>query len=195
MIERTENVRLQLDLILDLLKEILGTDKLTKVAEAEVADALAAGTKFTANGVTLTAGSSSDAVADLQTLGDGNFYHITEAAATPGQHLEVDFVSVDDFRQVQIVGSYSGAATHSIAVQLYNYTDTQWDTFNAMQDSQEDVSTADGYILGSYGFYVPNATDYIGTGGDLGDVIVRFYHTMAGNASHDTYLDVVALYK
>ena len=32
-------------------------------------------------------------------------------------------------------------------------------------------------------------------GGDDGDVRVRFYHTMAGNAAHDLYLDVVALYQ
>jgi hypothetical protein len=152
-------------------------------------------TKKTANSVTLSAGTSTDTVTDLQTMADGNFYDITEAAATPGINLIVDFTSITAFNWVQIKGCYEGSASHAVAVQLYNWNTTAWDTFNAMQNSYCDTTTASGYILNSYDFFVPSDTNYIGTGGDAGKVRVRFYHTPAGNASHDLHLDVVALYQ
>jgi len=151
--------------------------------------------KKTANNVTLSAGTSTDTVTDLQTLGDGNFYDITEAAATPGINLVVEFINVTAFNWVQIKAGYEGSGSHAVAIQLYNFNTTAWDTFNACQNSAVDTSTVSGYILNSYDFFVPSDTNYIGTGGDAGDVRVRFYHTMAGNASHDLHIDVVALYQ
>jgi hypothetical protein len=151
--------------------------------------------KYTADNLTLNNGTSADGVADLQTLGDGNFYHITEAAGAPGIDLEVEFVSVTAFDWVQIKAVYDGATNHAVGIQLYNFNTTTWDTFNAAQTSQEDVTNAGEYILNSYDFFVPDDANYIGTGADDGDVRVRFHHTMAGNVSHDLYIDVVALYQ
>jgi hypothetical protein len=152
-------------------------------------------TKKTANNVTLNAGTTTDTVTDLQTMGDGNFYDITEAAATPGISLTVEFISITAFNWVQIKAAYEGGSNHAIAIQLYNFNTTAWDTFAAAQNSVADTSTASGYILNTYDFFVPSDTNYIGTGDDAGDVRVRFYHTMAGNASHDLHIDVVALYQ
>jgi hypothetical protein len=153
------------------------------------------GTKKTADNVTLTVGTSTDSVTDLQTLGDGNFYDITEAASTPGIDLVVEFTSITKFNWVQIKACYEGAANHAVAVQLYNFAASTWNTFNAVQNGVADVATGGGYILNSYDFIVPSDDNYIGTGADAGDVRVRFYHTMAGNASHDLHIDVVALYQ
>jgi hypothetical protein len=153
------------------------------------------GTKKAADNVTLTAGTSTDTVTDLQTFGDGNFYDITEAAATPGIDLVVEFISITKFNWVQIKAVYEGSDTHAVAIQLYNFNTTAWNTFNAVQNGVADVTTANGYILDSYDFIVPSDTDYIGTGADAGDVRVRFYHTMSGNSSHDLHIDVVALYQ
>jgi hypothetical protein len=153
-------------------------------------------TKITANSVTLTAGTTpASLVADLQTAHDGNFYHIDEAAATPGLDLIVDFVSVTAFNWVNAISCYTGSTSHAVAVQLYNWSTTTWDTFHCAQDAQCDVSTAGGYILCNQDFFVPSDTNYIGTGGNAGQVRVRFYHTMAGNAAHDLDIDVVALYQ
>jgi hypothetical protein len=149
--------------------------------------------KKTANSVTLTNGTSTDTVTDLQTMGDGNFYDVTEATGAPGINLIVDFISITAFNWVQIKGCYEGSDTHAVAVQLYNWNTTAWDTFDAMQNSYCDTSTSSGYILNSYDFFVPSDTNYIGTGGNAGKVRVRFYHTPSGNASHDMHLDVVAL--
>lgn len=152
--------------------------------------------KKTAASVTLTAGTTvASVVADLQTAFDGNFYHIDEAAGAPGIDLIVDFTSITAFNWVQVIAQYDGSSTHSVAIQLYNWITTTWNTFNACQTGQEDVTTAGGYILEDLSFFVPSDANYIGTGGSAGQVRVRFYHTMAGNASHDLYIDVVALYQ
>lgn len=153
-------------------------------------------TKITADSVTLTAGTTvAGLVGDLQTAHDGNFYHIDEAAAAPGQDLIVDFVSVTAFNWVQVIACYSGSATHAMAVQLYNWNSAAWDTFTSLQNHTCDTTTVDGYILKNVSFIIPSDTNYIGTGGNAGEVRVRLYHTMMGNASHDSYTDVVALYQ
>lgn len=152
-------------------------------------------TKYTANSVTLSVGKSASGVADLRTHADGLFYHIDEAAASPAINLIVDFISVTAFNWVQIVALYQGGSTHAVAIQLYNWNTTAWDTFNACQTGAGDLVTASGYILNELSFFVPSDTNYIRTGGSAGQVRVRFYHTMLGNASHDLDIDVVALYQ
>ena len=98
------------------------------------------------------------------------------------------------FTWVNVIAGYEGSATHGVALQLYNWSSAAWDTFDAIENGYADVTTADGYILSNHDFVVPSDTNYIGTGANDGDVRVRIYHTPLGNASHDTYIDVVALY-
>lgn len=150
--------------------------------------------KFTADSVTLSAGTSSDDVTDLQTAHDGNFYTIAEETGAPGQNLIVDFVSVTGFTWVNVIAQYEGADNHGIALQLYNWSTDAWDTFDAIETGYADITTVDGYILANHDFIVPSDTNYIGTGANDGDVRVRWYHTASGNASHDSHIDVVALY-
>jgi hypothetical protein len=56
-------------------------------------------------------------------------------------------------------------------------------------------TTAGQEVICNESFFVPSDTNFIGTGGDAGKVRVRFVHPMSGNASHDIYIDVVALYQ
>lgn len=151
-------------------------------------------TKWTANAVSITNGTITGAVATLQTFGDGSFLKVDEAAATPGMDLIVDFVSVTAFTWVNVVAAYDGQATHGVGIQLYNWVNGAWDTFDALQTGGFDVTTAGGYVLVNHDFLVVNDAAYIGTGGSAGQVRMRFYHTMAGNASHDLWVDVCALY-
>jgi len=148
-------------------------------------------TKYTANSVTLTTGTSTSAVADLQTDNDGNVYHVTEAIGTPAIDLIIDFVSVTGFNWVKVLATYDGGATHAMEVELYNWVTASWDTFDSMQSGFSNS----GAIFGNHSFFVPNQTDYIGTGGSLGQVRVRLDHPMTGNASHDLYVDEVAVYQ
>jgi parallel beta-helix repeat protein len=141
--------------------------------------------------VTLTVGSTTDPYTYLTDAHDGNFYTVGEAPANPAINLEVGFSSVTAINWVQITGVYEGSTSHSLAIQLYNYTQTRWDTFDAMQDGIGDYSTSSGYIVENHSFFVPDDSDYISGG----NAIVRFYHTMAGNATHNLYIDVVALYQ
>jgi hypothetical protein len=150
-------------------------------------------TKYTANTVTLTAGTSADTVADLRTMTDGLFYTVVETATTPGIDLIVDFINVTAFEKCRVLAGYEGAGTHALALQLYNWTTSAWDTFNAMQTGTYDITTANGYILENYEFTVYDDTNYIGTAGNLGKTRVRFYHTMTGNPAHDLHIDEVSL--
>jgi len=148
--------------------------------------------KVTANGVTIVVGGTdaTSVVANLRTAFDGLFFHVDEVAATPGINVLVDFAGVTRFTSVQCLSVYAGSSTHAVAIQLYNYTTTTWDTFNAAQDGQHDITTVGGYIMDNHSFFVPDCRDYISAGVTL----LRYYHTMAGTASHDLYIDCVALY-
>lgn len=152
-------------------------------------------TKKTADNITLDSGTSSETVADLRVARDGNFYHIDETAASPGQRLTVEFTGVTAFNWVNIIGCYSGGLTHAIAIQLYNFNTTSWDTFGGAQNHVCDITTPNENILQDLSFIVPDDSDYIGTGDDAGDVRVRLNHTPMGNANHDSFWDVVALYQ
>lgn len=125
-------------------------------------------------------------MADLRVAQDGNHYHLNEAAATPGQDLKVDFVGVSKFNWIEVIGNYNGSASHAVTIQLYNWPGGTWDDWDAMHGSQIDYT--------NHGIWVPCPENYIGTAGNAGKVRVRFNHKMLGNASHDLYLMVVALY-
>lgn len=148
-------------------------------------------TKIAADSVALDAGTSAEGVADLQTANDGNIYHITEVAAIPGQTLVVSFVSVTSFNWVNIIAGYDGLPAHGMTVELYNWGAAGWDMFNNLPN----VSTNTGTILSDRSFFVPDCTAYVGTGGSAGLVDVRLNHPVLGIVTHDSYVDVVALYQ
>ena len=150
-------------------------------------------TKITANSITetnITAQGGSD-VTFLQTANDGSIYEAHESASNPGQSLIVDFVSVDAFNWVKILGTYSGSTSHALEIELYNWDTTSWDHFDAMQMGFDNSGT----VMENHDFFVPDDADYIGTGGDAGKVRVRIEHPMNGIANHEWFFDVVALYQ
>jgi hypothetical protein len=158
--------------------------------------------KITANNITQgngthsgTTGGGGGLVGDIQTAFDGNFYHIDEVGSDPGFELTVEFTSVTAFNWVNILATYDGAATHPVQIALYNFNTTTWDGYDAFSVSQAEVVTSGEYTLENHDFFVPSDTNYIGTGGDSGDVRIRIRHTALGNAAHDLDLDVVALYQ
>jgi hypothetical protein len=150
--------------------------------------------KYTADSVTTTNGSPTGTVADLQTAHDGNFYLVTEDAGG-GFDTVVDFVSVTAFNYVRSSACYKGNGSHAVAVQLYNWTQTRWDSFDALHDEICDVTTVDGYVLDNTDFNVPDDTEYIGTGGNAGQVRVTYRHTPLSVANHTMNIDVCALYQ
>jgi len=132
--------------------------------------------------VTLTAGTSSDGVSDLQTVGDGNTYDVAEVGATPGFDLKVNFANIARVDFVYIMGFYDEAAAilgHTVAIQLYNTDTSTYDTIGYIPE---------GNGIGPNVFLVDDSSAYY-----AGSSIVRFNHTSAGNATHDLYLDYVAI--
>lgn len=148
--------------------------------------------KHTANSVTLNNGTSSSVVADLQTANDGNVYAVQEATGSPAIQLIVDFTSVGAFQWVDIRCQYEGSVIHNVDIELYNWTSTNWDKFNNVNSGFSNSGTS--FI--NFSFFVGETyTNYVGTGGSAGQVLVRFNHSVSGNVSHDLYIDVVALYQ
>jgi len=146
--------------------------------------------KHTANSVTVTVGDDGVfLVGDLQTRADGNTYLLLEENATPAMDLKVNFVSVAAFHWVEVIAVYeANQNTHAITLQLYNWDDAAYNTFGSMDNHGNSK-------VENYSFFVPDDTDYIGTGSDEGKVIVRFVHEMAGIANHELYIDVCSLYQ
>lgn len=147
--------------------------------------------KIEAASVTLNAGGSVSGVTDLRTANDGNVYHINEVAGAPGLQLIVDFEGIQEFVTVNILAGYDGSTVHAVNTELYNWSVGAWYKFGSCQHCE----SAAGTIFENHDFYVYAPGEYIGTGANKGNVRVRFNHPMAGNASHDLDIDVVALYK
>lgn len=153
-------------------------------------------TKITADNITQgNGGHGASALSDLQTAHDGNFYHIDETATDPGFELTIEFVNVTSFNWVSCLAVYDGSIAHAVNISLYNFTQTRWDCFDAFSPAQAEVSTADEYTMQNHDFLVPDYTEYIGTGGDDGDVRVKIAHEITGNANHDIDIDCIALYQ
>ena len=125
-------------------------------------------------------------MSDLQVAQDGDTYHIDEVTGTPGLDLIADFVDVTKFDYVQVIANYRGSASHTVSIQLYNWARAEWHTWSSC------VGIEITKVNRSY--WVPCPVNYIGTGADAGKVRLRCVHTMGGNASHDFYIDVLALY-
>lgn len=136
---------------------------------------------LSATSLNLTGGTSSSAVADLKTPFDGNVYTLNEAAATPGQNLEVTFTVVREFKWVTARLYYNGGTNHGIRLQLWNKDTSAWDTYHTYLGSGLDYETI-------Y-FQIFDQRHY----NDSGTVKFRFYHTETGVAGHTLRIDYVAL--
>ena len=133
-------------------------------------------------------------MATLQSPRDASYLQIHEAAHTPGFEAQVEWISVTYFRMVTLLGVYVGQSTHSVAIQLYNFVTSAWDTFDKFEVGIWST-TAGEEMWENHDFIVPACAAYIGTAGDLGDVRLRFSHPGAGNANDHLYIDYAALYR
>lgn len=91
---------------------------------------------YTANTISLTDGVYiSGNVQSIQTYGDygtGGYYNFTDGTnAGPAWILDVGFVSVVDFNRVVLNINYTQNSGHTVYVQLYNYTTSQWDSLGS----------------------------------------------------------------
>lgn len=121
-------------------------------------------------------------VADVQEWQDGNILQIQEAAATPGQDIQFTVSDVISFRWIGISMYYSGSATHWVEVQIWDNNASAWKTIHTVQ-----TGLGFNYRLTDI---PPDSHDFVD---ENRDVLIRLYHPQGGNASHNTYIDYVAV--
>ena len=139
----------------------------------------------TPDSITLTTGTYvSGAVADVQTMFDGNVYHVDEVVGVPGFDIRFNFTNVAIVpRCVVCRWIYAGSATHYVGIDLYNYTTTNWDTIHTF------VTSGGYYRNATKMIPLVNTPNYVSAGA----AIIRFYHYTTGNNSHDIQIDYVGL--
>lgn len=131
--------------------------------------------------VTLNNGTSGDAVSDIRTLNDGNEYAIAEVTGVPGIDLRINFVDIRAIWGFVIKSYYSGSATHYVNVELYNYNTSTFDLYITVEDTN------------SYNYrtiLIPNGENHFD--GD-GNAVMRIYHPVTGDVTHDAYIEYAAL--
>ena len=122
-------------------------------------------------------------VANVQTWNDGNVYQVPEVAATPGFDIQFTITGVRKIARVSSNIYYAGTSTHQVELQIYNNNTTTWDTI-------VQVSSSLGYNTRYVNFPLPSDKDYINASMQS---LVRVYHVNGGNASHDIYIDFIAI--
>lgn len=121
-------------------------------------------------------------ITDAQTLLDGNVYQIPEATGTPGFEARFAFSNVKKITGFVSMIKYVGSATHNVGLGLYNYTDTQDDFFLHIPHS--------GVLYSYRTVEIPDGAKYIDSNNNA-EIVLS--HITNGNASHDIYVDYVAL--
>ena len=119
----------------------------------------------------------------ISAIDDADVYEVDEVTGVPGFDITVDFVAVDQIANKIVTHVwYSGAAGHTVQLQLWNYTGTpQWDTITTITEStdyiwvEEDITNPSDYIDGS------------------NEAQMRFYHLTSGNPVHDIKIDYAVL--
>jgi hypothetical protein len=135
---------------------------------------------LTPTALTHTVGTTTSVLSDM-TAFDANAYTVTEVAAAPAIDFELTFTGVRRVRFIAARARYAGSATHATRVQLYNYLTAAYDSFDAFNLAQ------------AYEYhFIPVQDDapYINASKEAR---VRFYHTETGNASHQFFVDYVAI--
>lgn len=146
-----------------------------------------------ADSITTVTGTGAGALATIQTKYDDSYYHVDEVVG--GMEVIFDFENVTGFNRFEVSYYYAGSSAHlGIANEIYNWTTTSWDRysfcpyFSTQQLTlREDMCTKQTMV--------PDDVDYIGTGGDAGNVRIRLMHYKGGNGAHDLDIDFIALYQ
>ena len=128
-----------------------------------------------------TGGTPVGDVTDLQVMLDGNEYQLPEVTGTPGFDLEINFSNVSRIRGIVTKCRYDGASPHYAEVRLHNYTTVADDILLRVDPAATNNTRT---VL------LPSDENYIDTDGSAQIV---FYHPGAGNATHDLYIDYVAI--
>ena len=126
---------------------------------------------------------TSFSVGDVTAFADGNYMTVEELGATPGFQVVFTFMNVNrPFDMVTCRTNYEGTATHIVGMEIYNFTDTAWDSLSL-------IPNTDGDMFHESVAFVPDSSDYISNG----QVRVGVNHYTNGNAAHGIFIDYVGL--
>ena len=128
----------------------------------------------------VTGGTPVGTVTDVQTLNDGNVYQVPEVTGVPGFDIEFNFSNVQSVKGIVSHINYVGSATHDVILRLRDYSTPADNDFLLIPNS------------GYYGYrtvLIPESPQY----SDNGDAQITLYHATSGNASHDIYIDYIAI--
>jgi hypothetical protein len=134
--------------------------------------------------VTVVAGGTPiGTVADMQAPMDGNIYDLPEATGTPGFDLEINFIDVVDIYGIVMRAYYAPQnSVHYAQLLIHNYSGGGSD--DAIVHITPSVDHNYRTIL------IPDNTDFID---GSGNAQLTLFHPLGGNASHDMFIDYVAL--
>jgi hypothetical protein len=144
---------------------------------------------YTANSISQTGGVYvSGDLYSIQVFGDyaepNGVYVLTDGTGSaPAWYVDIDYLNVTNFNLVSLNINYTLNSGHTIYVQLYNNTTSDWDS----------IGTYTG--LGSYyafALQVVNDVSYINTSAS-NQVKLRLYHSNGGSSLHTTSIDYAAL--
>ena len=127
---------------------------------------------------------------------DSNSLLIDEVSGTPGFDLEFEFglvpTSYDQagaILSIYIRYIYNGFAGHNIKLQAWNYNTTSWVNITAAANDFPESGGISDVITFIFDGDSGNLQDYI----DNRTVLLRFYHTSAGNPTHDFGVEYLTL--
>jgi hypothetical protein len=131
----------------------------------------------------VTGGTPVGTVTDMQTPMDGNIYDLPEGTGTPGFDLEIDFIDIVDIYGIVLRGYYAPQnSVHYAQLLIHNYSGGESD------DTVVHIEPSADHNYRT--IMIPDGTDFID---GSGNAQLTLYHPQAGNASHDMYIDYVAL--
>jgi hypothetical protein len=107
----------------------------------------------------------------------GTLIHWEEVGSTPGYDIIFDFTGIPSIPSTVFVSAYYNG-NHAPKIQIYNYTAADWDVFETLNDASG---------VHSYAFPVGSSH------WSAGAMRVRFYHSQNGSATHDLWVDVIAV--
>lgn len=149
------------------------------------------GYHITADSIATSVGTPTGSVADIQDEYDGTTYSVQEAAGIPGFEIIIKFVNVPFFKFVRLIAAYEGSLTHSVIMQLYDFTNAVYQTKRVIPYLPNFSLTPGEFVVGRYETVIENPTDYIS---GSNETWMRIYHPTSGNASHDIHFLYASLF-
>jgi hypothetical protein len=129
-------------------------------------------------------------LAAIATAVDGSYLAVREAsgAASATNPLTVQFLftSVTEFNFIDMRSQYNGGAGHILGLELWDYVNSAFVRIKRFTD-QTFFEGCSCKVFGD--------TNFVGTGGDAGKVLLQIIHDNAGNTGHNIQFDYVKLYK